>query len=123
MPTVLDKALVPAALKMINEFGRDMEFTIFHETSYDPATGVGSENICQTLTAKASPPINYDKRYVDGDSVQRGDARIFLAASGLAFTPEPDMHVKFDTFEFKAIAVLPLHSGEQVAAYEVQLRR
>lgn len=123
MSTALDKDLVPAALEMINEFGRNMEFTDPRVSSYDPVTGTGSESICKTLTAKASPPVDYEQRYIDGDSVQRGDARIFIAASGLAFIPKRDMHVKFDTFEFKAISILPLHSGEQVAAYEVQLRK
>ena len=123
MPTVLDDALVPAALDMINRFGRNMEFTNPRDKSYDPATGIGSESICRSLTAKASPPIDYEQRYIDGESVKRGDARIFLAGSGLAFTPERDMTVKFDSITFKAISVIIYYSGELIAAYEVQLRR
>ena len=123
MPTSLDKELVPAVLDIINEVGRNMQFTNPRVVNYDPVTGIGNETICKTLTRKASPPIDFEQRYVDGDSVRRGDARIFIAASGLPFTPLPDMHIKFDTEEFKAVNILPLHSGEQVAAYEIQLRR
>lgn len=122
MPTPLDKKLVPATLKMIQRFGRNMDFTNPRTDSYDPATGEGKEEIHRTLTAKASPPIDYEQRYIDGETIKRGDARIFLAASELAFTPERDMHVKIDNAEFKVLNVLPLHSGEQIAAYEVQLR-
>lgn len=123
MPTSLDKELLPAVLEIINEVGRDMDFSFPLASSYDPVTGTGSESICKTLTAKVSPPIDYEKRHIDGDSVKRGDSRIFLAAKGLVFTPVVDMGVEFDSISFKAISVLPIYSGEQVAAYEVQLRK
>ena len=123
MPTSLDRELRPAALEIINEVGRNMDFSFPLAKSYDPVTGVGSESICKTLTAKASPPIDFEQRYVNDDSVKRGDVKIFLAAKGLAFTPIIDMEVKFDGISFKAIAVLPIYSGEQIAAFEVQLRK
>ena len=123
MATSLDKTLVPVVLAIINKVGRDMDFTFPRASSYNPVDGVGSEAIRKTLTVKASPPIDFEQRYIDGDSVRRGDVRIFLAASGLAFTPERDMLVKFDNEEFKTVAVLPLHSGEQIAAFELQMRR
>lgn len=123
MPTALDKKLVPKTLEIINKVGRNMDFTFPRVTSYDPVTGEGSESICKTLTVKASPAIDFEQRYIDGDSVRRGDVRIFLAAKGLAFVPVIDMLVEFDTFKFKVIAILPLHSGEQVAAFELQCRR
>ena len=123
MPTELDKELREAALEIINEVGRNMDFTIPLANAYDPATGAGTEAICTTYTVKVSPPIDYAQRYVDGASVQRGDARIFMAASGLPLTPVRDMVVKFDGITFKAVAVLPIYSGEQIAAFEVQLRK
>lgn len=123
MPTALDKELRPAVLEIINEVGRNMDFSFPLAKSYDPVTGAGSESICKTLTAKASPPIDFEQRYVNDDSVKRGDTKIFIAAKGLSFTPVRDMTVKFDSISFKAIAVLPIYSGEQVAAYEIQLRK
>lgn len=123
MPTALDKVLVPATLDIIKRVGRNMNFTFPRATSYDPATGEGFESIVKTLTVKASPPIDFQQQYVNGDSVRRGDVRIFLAAKGLAFIPIIDMLVEFDSEKFKVISVLPLHSGEQVAAYELQCRR
>ena len=123
MPTQLDKELRPVVLEIINEVGRNMQFSFPLAKSYDPATGTGSESIFKTVTAKASPPIDFEQRYVNDDSVKRGDVKIFLAAKNLSFTPIIDMEVKFDGISFKAIAVLPIYSGEQVAAFEVQLRK
>lgn len=123
MPTALDNKLVPKTLAIINKVGRNMDFTLPLASSYDPATGAGIESIWTTYTVKVSPPIDYEQRYVDGDSVQRGDARIFMAASGLPLTPVRDMLVEFDGVTFKAISILPIYSGEQIAAYEVQLRK
>ena len=123
MATALDKKLVPKVLSIINRVGRNMDFSFPLAKSYDPATGAGSESIFKTVTAKASPPIDFEQRYVNDDSVKRGDVKIFLAAKNLSFTPIIDMEVKFDGISFKAIAVLPIYSGEQVAAFEVQLRK
>lgn len=123
MPTALDDKLVPKTLAIINKVGRNMDFTLPLASSYDPATGTGTESINTTYTVKASPPIDFEQRYIDGDSVRRGDVRIILAASGLPFTPVPDMKIKFDNIDFSTIAVLPIYSGELIAAYDLQARK
>ncbi len=123
MPTTLDDKLVPKTLAIINKFGRDMDFTLPLASSYDPATGTGTESIVTTYIVKASPPIDFEQRYIDGDSVRRGDVRIILAAKGLPFIPVPDMKIKFDNIDFSTIAVLPIYSGELIAAYDLQARK
>jgi len=123
MSTALDDKLVPKTLDIINKVGRNMDFTLPLASSYDPVTGTGSESIVTKYTVKASPPIDFEQRYIDGDSVRRGDVRIILAAKGLPFTPVPDMKITFDGINFSTIAVLPIYSGELVAAYDLQARK
>ena len=123
MPTALDNKLVPKTLAIINKVGRNMDFTLPLASSYDPVTGTGAESINTTYTVKASPPIDFAQRYIDGDSVRRGDVRIILAAKGLPFIPIPDMKIDFDGHSFSTIAVLPIYSGELVAAWDLQARK
>ncbi len=121
--TELDDALVPAVLDIIDELGADMTFRITSGGAYNPATGDRTGESTVEYTRKASPPSPYSSRYIDGDLIREDDAKIMVAASGLAFTPIKNMEVEISGEKWKTVSVKRLWSGEQVCGWEMQLRR
>ncbi|MEK9721879.1 MAG: hypothetical protein VW405_00160, partial [Rhodospirillaceae bacterium] len=68
----------------------------------------------------------YEKRYVDGDVVKVEDAMTLVSAEDVAaasFTPAQGQTVTFDSVSWDVVSVKVHRSGDQVAAYELQLRR
>jgi hypothetical protein len=119
--TALDNDLRPAVVEILDEVGKEMTFSADTET-YDPATGAVTVSATKAHTVKASPPLEYNDRLVDGEIIERGDTFIFLAAKDLAFTPVKSMNVSFDSTQWQVVAVKKHYSGNQIAAYELQLR-
>lgn len=118
--TATDTKLRAKALAAITTYGRDVAFTA-KPTYAGPATG-GSSAGASLGTTKAVVGA-YELRYVDGDVVRVGDLRLILPASGLAFTPEEGQTCSVDGKTWKVVRVVPYSSGEQNAAWEVQVRR
>lgn len=120
-PTTLDEKLVPKALSLIQRFGHEIDF-IDETVSFDAVAGTISVSASTTYSTRVSPPERYLDQYVDGDTVQFGDARVFVPASGLAFAPTNTMRVEFDGTYWRIVSVDEIWSGEQRALYEVQIR-
>ena len=121
--TVLDDKLVPAVLALINKFGITGVFdTGSGEGVYTATTGDVAET-ASTVTRKVSPPVPFNQRLVDGATVRRDDTQVFVAGSGITFTPSIGMTIVIAGDKWKIVSVIVLRSGEQVAAYELQLRR
>ena len=123
MTTALDAEIVPVASELIALYGQDTVFVVPASKSYDPATGLTTETSPTNHTEKVTPPAPYDKRWTDSDLIQQDDVRIYLAVSGLTFTPVKDMKVTLLTTEvFKIVKVSPIYSGDDIAVYDLQLR-
>lgn len=120
--TALDDALIPVVLQLITDFGKDMTFTVISSESFDASTG-SVTTTDSTVTIKGSPPSPYEERYIDGDLIQDGDAEVFIASSGLTFTPENGQVVTFDSERWVVQKVGKVFSGESIAAYRLQLRK
>lgn len=116
MTTVLDTKIVPIVVKLIAKYGRTVTVTIETKTK-DWGTGL-TGTATATHVVKCSPPEPYNQRYIDGDLVRTGDMKTLFAASGLPFTPVLGMRID----EWTAVRVDPILSGDQTAAYQVQLR-
>ena len=86
-------------------------------------TGTGTTTAKVRHSLKASPPETYAQRYVDGESILQGDAMIILPAENLAFTPKPGIRVELLGQDWSIIAANPIMTGEQVGAYQIQIRR
>ena len=124
MATALDDILVPTAYRLINKYGQN---AVFHETEvdasdYNPATGITTIPAASTHTEKVSPPSPYNQTLIDGDLIKVGDMKIYLAAQSLGFTPVRNMKVVAAGKTWRIVAANPLYSGEEIAAYELQLR-
>lgn len=118
--TVLDDKLVPKALELINKFGLSATYTTERRT-YDPATRK-SVLVTVEYTVKVTPPFGYDERLIVTEIIRADDSFILIAGSGLAFTPAMGDFILIKTVKWRVARSQPLYSGEQVAAYQLQLR-
>jgi len=121
--TALDTELLAAALDLINEFGKDVTITTLASQVYDPDTGFTTEGAATDLTVKASPPTPMTDKYGMGDIIEEGDTIIFVAGSGITFTPAKNLKITIDTEVWRIVNVIKLYSGESVAAFGLQLRQ
>ena len=121
MTTALDSILRPVARDTIATFGASLTITQTGAV-YDPATA-GNAHTPVSQTVKGSPPSRM-RLSVATPSVERGDMQTVVSplASGWTFTPAPADVLTFDSRSYRIIDVWPLISGDQVAAYKLQLR-
>lgn len=118
--TDLDDKLVPKALELINKFGADIVYTRKStEGTYDPTTGETTGSATASPTVKMTPPFPLEDEYRGESTGEEGNLReSYLAASGLGFVPQKnDSFVWKDGKTYTVVEVLPLYSGEQVAAF------
>ena len=120
--TVLDDRLVPKAKQLIEKYGLNAIFAEFAGFSYDETTGIGAAS-GQTKTFKITPPTSYDIFFIDGDLIQSGDARVFFAALDCPIVPKIGMKLIIGNDHWRVISFSPIRTGEQIAVYEVQLRK
>lgn len=122
MVTTIDTKLRDKADSVLATYGKDLTFAVRTKT-YDPTTGATTYGAATNTVVKGSPPGPYERRFVDGDVVRLSDARTIVAAKNLTFTPTIGIKVSFDSTDWQVVSARPMYSGEQVAAWELQLRR
>jgi hypothetical protein len=120
--TELDDTMVPLALSLIDELGKDMTWTPPSGT-YTPGAGGLSGVSPSPFSRKASPPSPYEKSWATGALIQAGRSIVFLADSGLTPKPAPGWVVEIDSDTWKVTRADAIYSGELVAVWEVELAR
>ena len=120
--TVLDDKLVPLALSLVAKFGKLVVFKEVTKT-YTAATGDVVESAIINHSVKVTPPEKFDDTLVNGEIIQVGDTKVSLPKSGLLFTPITGMQVTIDSVTWKIVTVSPIYTCEQIALYELQLRK
>jgi len=123
MVTELDTELIPEILEILEEFGKDAVFQVPATKTYDPTTGDVTEGSVTSHTKKITPPAPYKQGYVKDDLIQVGDVQVYLAASGLTFTPTNGYAVVFDSMTWRIEYANPIYTGELVALWELLLRK
>lgn len=124
MPTILDDALVPVALDLIDTLGQSATFYVPGTKEFDPETNEVTEEDVDEISRKISPPSPYDVKYIDGDIVRANDLQAYVAGSGLTFVPVLGMKVGLiDGTTWQIVRSEPLYSGELIAAYRLQMRK
>ena len=121
--TVLDDRLIPRILAIVQRLGKLVVFTVAATESYNPDTGEATRATAASYSLKVTPPEVYEEGLIDGENIRRGDMRVWLPASGLAFTPSPTVTVTIDGATWAVVDVAPVYTGEQVALYGLQLRK
>lgn len=119
--TKFDDIFVPLATQLVdNTFG----FAVTHRRvtrTYDPATGKNAVSNADT-SVTITPPSPYDQRRIDGTLIQLGDQRIIMSSNS-GITPQSADLFIIGGATWQVVAIFPIVSGEQTAAYEVQLRQ
>jgi len=119
--TKFDDIFVPLASKLIDDtFG----FAATHRRvtrTYDPDTGKNTVSNADT-SITITPPSPYEQRRIDGTLIQLGDQRIMISSQS-GVVPQSADHFIIGGVTWQVVAVFPIVSGEQTAAYEVQLRQ
>lgn len=120
--TAFDDNIVATTLRLVAKFGAPYTVTEHSSFSYDASSGAGLRVGIAPATITMVPPFPYEHNLIDHDLIQSGDARTWVAASGLTITPRTGMKVTIDTEEWRVISVVKVRSGTSVVLYELQLR-
>lgn len=123
MATPLDNVLPAKVVEILAKYGKTVTWTVSTGGTVDASAGkiVGATETPHTV--KVSPPEPYTSRFIDGDVILAGDAKVVLAAQSLAFTPAAGQKLTIDGEVWRVVAVNRQYSGELVAAWEAQVRR
>ena len=126
MTGALDSLARGLASSLLGQYGKAMTLTRTVAGAYDPATGTTG---APTVTAVA---VN---GYLDGFSlqgygtafkeglIQDGDQKASIPALGLSFDPAPGDTLTIDGWPWTVIKAQPTWSGEQVAMWDLQVRK
>ena len=131
MPGLLDSILLQQAFSICNSLGKNYTCKA-QSQSFNPDTGLVATTET-SLTVLGSPPINYEDGLIDEDNYRRGDVRVIVPfkqsdtkdlddSEFNNFNRGPGQRFTIDGKEFTSISVVPMYSGENIAAYEYQLR-
>ncbi len=121
--TKFDDIFVPLAKNLINEtFG--FTATLRRETrTFVPATGKNTATSTD-YSVKITPPSPFNRKKFPDAAFEDGDMMTMVAGDGLTIVPSPvsDFLVYAGTV-WQVMMVLPIVSGEQTAAYRLQVRQ
>lgn len=121
--TTLDTKLIAEVYTIAQTYGKEVTFQEVGSAVYDPSTGKTTESSITNHAVKVTPPSPYSHRLVDGDLIQVRDVQVTLPAKNLTFTPVQAMQVTIDGEAFDIVEIMPLYSGAQICAYDLQLRQ
>jgi len=125
MVTQTDNEVGPEVVAVLEEFGADAVFTVettAAEEGYDPSSGNVTAPATTLVTVKISPPFPFAKDLIDGDLILATDLKTLIAGKDAPFIPKEAQLMTFKDQQYTIISVDPIHSGELVAAFELQLR-
>ena len=105
--TRLDRRIIPAAKKVVDKFGVTVTFD-------DDGTPYSHRCVIVPKTSGG---------FYKSDLYRLGDIRALLPSENLSFQPKYAMEVTHNSKTWIVVRETPFYSGEQVALYELQLRR
>jgi hypothetical protein len=121
----LDTAFRDIASSLIGVFVSDLStLTRTPAPVYDPALGEDLAAAPTTYSIKVAPPENYKSHEIDGTAVRRTDLKTYVAAKDLAVVPDSQTDtLTFNSVVYKIVSVKGHQSGDQIALWELQLRK
>lgn len=130
MPTVFDVKFRALARKLIAKFGVTTgTYTRVIAGGMNDDTNKVEGSTTDTQPLPMSPPIRYDQAEIDGTNIKYDDFIIYIAAPDFeeAFDPAlkviPEDIIEVNGVTVRVIKPDPIYSGEQVAAYKIQVRK
>lgn len=67
--------------------------------------------------------LDYEQKYIDGETVRTGDQRVFIPAEGLTAPPDPRGTILRGVEVWKIVGLKPLNPNGQAVMYEAQVRQ
>lgn len=117
----------------IGEDGTSITYSVTTGKAYTPGTSSATAGTTAAYAVMSAPPYAYRLSQIDGDLIQVGDLRTIVpsqdeAGTALPFAaqllaPTRDITASVGGRTYRVLAVTPYRSGDDVAAYELQLRQ
>jgi hypothetical protein len=120
MTTALDSVLAPVAAKFINQFGTTVRYTSKTLSAYNTTTGVVDETI---KNAEMKAIIDSVRRRTSETGQGDTTKRLTMAASSFVIAPTEGDTVVLNKVSYIVDEVDSNYSGDDVATYELSLRR
>ena len=115
---------IALAKKLITKNGQTVTLRTFTPSAgSDPAKPWKPGGNVPTDQTPVAVFLDYEQKYVDGDSVRAGDQRVFMPASGLTAPPDIDGLVLRGTEQWKIVTIKPLNPNGQAIMFELQVRQ
>lgn len=119
--TALDLRMTALAVRLLNQYGKEVTYTREVAGAYDTETGTATPT---TTTATVKVYVS-DKKMSPGNTlVQAGDVEILLAGLAVAFVPTPTDKFTIDGAVYVLVApATAVYSGELVALWRLHARK
>ena len=125
--TALDLTIPGEVVTILAEFGSNVTLTArVAEGEYDRATGFVNDVASVSGTVKGTPLYDYRPNEIDGQNVKSGDAQILISATlptGVTEELLTGGTIAKGTASFTIVNFEKIESGDDVAAYILQLRK
>ncbi len=113
-------SLAAAAVRQINDKGRNVTYRAFTSGTYDPTAGTVSGDSTVNTTIKAVI-TNAKVIKIDNSAIQRGDKFALIAADQI--TPNEKDRVIDGSETYQIIDVTEIKTGDTPLAYKLLLRK
>lgn len=120
--TALDTKLRATASSLLSKFGKSVTLTSLTSGAYDSSTRTTATTESNTTANAIIEDYNNGAIFVSGGLILMGDKKLTFAASDVSM-PSPGDTVTIDSVVWSVKSVKETWSGEQVASYEVQVRK
>ena len=120
MTTALDAVLAPVATKFIDQFGTTVKYTSKKFSAYNPTTGVVDETL---KNADMKAIIENKSRRASNTGQPEISKRLTMAASSFTVEPSEGDTIILNKTTYIVSEVESNFSGDDVATYELGLRR
>lgn len=124
--TELDAELIPLTLEVIEEYGKEFDYTLTGQSNYDPATQTNTPDTLPLEAIKMAPPEDYSGYSIANGLAEAGDKKILVPAAyfnDIDKTPTPEDLAAFDEAVWTVKAVKTYFSGELPCLYELRVRK
>lgn len=116
--TIYDN-LRATATKLLTKYGQIVTLSRETVSSYDPVLGVPTSSTAEYTGYAAM--FDYQLSEIDGQTIQRGDARLLLQV--ISIEPKNGDNVTVNGIQYSVINATILAPGGAAVVYELQLRR
>lgn len=109
--------------KVIDKFGKSVTLRIVTAGDFDPDTLTASNTDSdQTVNAVLTRPGG-GAQFSESGTIRLGDRMVTIPAKNLTTAPNTSSLVVIDSKEYEVVEVNPVYSGDEVAIYELLVRR